>query len=225
MGPLKSFIKRNAPVFFLGLIITLIFLALIFAQPKTGNDVPAGFKKVEETVFEGGKPKEPEESTVKTGEYAPQVPSPENKGKPYFYGESNPNLRDTEGYPVPPTPDTVEVSGTLTTEDRLELKEVIQETYSRRISTVVVNYTVNGFEPSDIIAYTGQKVELVNTTNNQITINQTSSIHEALKNGLIIPAKKSATFRPLITGAFTYMETGSGKYGGITVLDATAPLQ
>ena len=83
MQPVKDFVKRNAPVFILGLFITLIFVVIIVAQPKVENNVPAGFIKVEESVFEGGQPKEPQESELRPDEYATQIASPENKGKPY----------------------------------------------------------------------------------------------------------------------------------------------
>lgn len=225
MQSLKSFIKRNAPVFFLGLIITLVFLVIILAQPKVGNNVPAGFKKVEEKVFENGKPKEPGESAVKPSEYASQTASPENIGKPYFYGEANPNLRDSEGYPTPPLPESVEIPNNLSTDEKIDLKSVAQESYNKRTSVVQIKFTNAGFEPKDTSAYTGQKIEWINNTSKQIVIKQTSPIHQALKNGLLIEPGKSAIFRPLVNGLFSYLEEGSGKYGTIYINDITTPLQ
>jgi len=224
MRSLKNFIKRNTPVFVLGLVITLVFLVIILAQPKSENNVPAGFKKVEEKVFESGKPTEPPKNEEIT-QYASQIPSPENKGKPYFYGESNPNLRDSEGYPTPPSPDTVEIPSTFTDEDKMALKQIVQETYAKRTAVVTINYTDAGFDPTDVITYTGQRINWINTTDKQITINQTLSIHEALTKGLVLKPGESVIFRPLVNGTFTYLENGSKKYGSITVIDVTAPLQ
>lgn len=224
MQSLKNFIKRNAPVFFLGLVITLVFLVIILAQPKSENNVPAGFKKVEEKVFESGRPTEPPKVEEAT-QYASQIPSPENKGKPYFYGESNPNLRDAAGYPTPPLPESVEISNNLNTEQSVELRSVAQESYDKRVSVVQIKFSDAGFEPKDTNAYTGQKIEWINNTNKQIKIKQTSPIHQALKDGLVIESGKSVTFRPLVNGLFAYLEEGTGKYGTIYVNDVTTPLQ
>jgi len=220
---LKKFLKRNAPVFIFGLIIALVFLLIILTQPNDEGRTPSGFKRVEEEVFER-EPKEPKPAEKPT-EYAPQIPSPGNKGKPYFYGEYDPNLRDEEGYPIPPSPETVTPTDTTYPELVAEDRFVAQETYTKRTAPVKIKFTKEGFSPSDALGYTGQKIEWVNETDKQIVIKQVSNIHEALKDGLVIEPGKSASFRPLINGLFVYIEAETVKYGTITVQDATTPLQ
>ncbi len=223
MQSFKNFVKRNIPVFIFGLVVALVFLLIILTQPKDGGTTPAGFKKVEDEVFE----RESAEPTPETKpvEYARQVVSPENKGKPYFYGEYDPSLRDAEGYPTPPLPNTVTVSKSLSPESVAELKSVAQESYNKRVAVLKITYTKEGFNPKDVNAYTGQRIEWVNETPSQITILQTTAIHEALKKGLVVEPGSSAFFRPLISGLFSYLEKNSTKYGTITVQDVTTPLQ
>ena len=223
MQAFKKFLKRNAPVFIFGLIIALVFLLIILTQPKDESRTPSGFRRVEEGVFER-EPKEPE-PTEKPTEYAPQIPSPENKGKPYFYGEYDPNLRDGEGYPTPPLPNTVAIPDNLSSESVAELRSVAEETYAKRTAVLKIIFTKEGFDPRDVNAYTGQQIEWVNETADQVTILQTTAIHEALKKGLTIEPNSTAVFRPLINGLFSYLEKNSAKYGTITVQDVTTPLQ
>lgn len=224
MSALKGFLKRNTPVFVLGLCILIIFGVIILSTPNSEKKFPAGFKKVEEQVFNEREPTEPapDEQSV---EYAPQIPSVENKGKPYFYGEKNPSLRDAEGYPTPPSPDTIPIPKSMDPEEQANLRESVEYNYNIRTTPVIIKFSEKGFEPTEATAYTGQKIEWQNTTKEGIKIIQTIAIHEALKNGITISPGQSLVFRPLVTGVFKYLETGSGKYGAITVMDSTAPLQ
>jgi|GEM_PF-2439259 hypothetical protein len=225
MEPLKHFVKRNASVFFVGLIITLVFLILILAQPKSEKGTPAGFKQVEEGIFESGEPREPEPTQTPPTDYASQIPSPDNKGKPYFFGEINPNLRDSEGYPTPPSAESVAVPDTPYPEQAAQIRGIARESYVKRVTPVQITYTDAGFEPKDTAGYTGQKIIWVNKSAKPITIKQTAPIHQALSNGLAIAPGASAIFRPLVTGLFSYLEENTGNYGTIYVNDVTAPLQ
>ena len=86
------------------------------------------------------------------------------------------------------------------------------ETFGKRTAIIKITYSVNGFEPRDTNAYTGQRIEWINGTDKEIPIKQTASTHAALKNGLSIKPRGSVTFRPLVNGLFTYLEVDSGKY-------------
>lgn len=224
MQSLKDFIKRNAPVFFLGLIITLVFIAIILSQPTSENNVPAGFKKVEEKVFESGKPKEPETAETQPTEYAPQIPSPENKGKPYFYGEYDPNLRDDAGYPIPPKVGTTSAPPNANEETLSEIQFIEQENYKLRTQTVQIDFTDSGFKPADAMGFTGGKIIWTNKTTKDIRILQTLPIHEALKGGINLKPGESFEFRPLKDKQFTYVEANSQKYGSLMISDVTQPL-
>lgn len=224
MQALKSFVKRNAPVFFLGLIITLVFLVIILAQPKVENTVPAGFKKVEEKVFEGGKPKEPEEDVAKPSEYASQVAKPENKGKSYFYGEYDPNLRDAQGYPTAPPLGSTVIPANYSQEDKDVIRGMEMEKSAERSQPTRIAFTNNGFSPADTSGYTGREIIWTNNTAKEIKIVEAVPRHEALKTEAIIKPGESFSFKPLVDRMFTYMEVSSKKYGTVMVNDITAPL-
>lgn len=223
MQALKKFLKRNAPVFIFGLIIGLVFLLIILTQPQAEDRTPSGFKRVEEEVFER-EPKEPE-PTEKPVEYAPQIASPENKGKPYFYGEYDPNLRDGEGYPKSPELDSTPIPPEFTETDISMLKSVEYEVYYQRKRVAEIGFTDElGFQPADEVAYTGGKIVWKNSTNHDILIEQTLPIHDALKDGVKLAPGESFEFRPLIDRFFSYVEAGSKTYGTISVVDVTRPL-
>ncbi len=222
MQALKKFLKRNAPVFIFGLIIALVFLLVILTQPKDEDRTPSGFRRVEEEFFER-EPKEPEPAE-KPVEYAPQIASPENKGKPYFYGEYDPNLRDDNGYPTPPKVGSTEIPPGSDQEDEAEIRYIERDNYANRIKTVYIDFTEDGFEPADTQGFTGQKIIWTNKTNNTITILQTLPIHEALKGGVSLKPNDSFEFRPLVDKQFTYVEKNSQKYGSLMIKDVTQPL-
>ena len=222
MQALKKFLKRNAPVFIFGLIIGLVFLLIILTQPKDENRTPSGFTRVEEEIFDR-EPKEPE-PTEKPTEYAPQIASPENKGKPYFYGEYDPNLRDEMGYPVPPKIGTTSIAPKADEEHKMEIDRIERENYNIRTKTIYVDFTETGFSPPDIIAFTGQRIIWTNRTSAEIIIVQPVQIHEALKGGISLKPGESFEFRPLVDKQFTYAEKNSAKYGTILVNDVTRPL-
>ncbi|MBU0650052.1 hypothetical protein KJ605_00070 [Patescibacteria group bacterium] len=223
MSWFRQFIKRNRPVFFLGLVVLLIFVAIILLNPDKNTNMPAGFKKVEETVFDDREPTTPPSTTGPT-EYAPQIPSPENKGKPYFYGEHNPNLRDEQGYPTPPQVGTTSFPSGLSEETLLHYRIIEEDNYANRTRTVYIDFTNEGFMPADSTAFTGQRIIWTNKTGNEIIIKQTVPIHEALKNGITLQPNESFEFRPLLDKKFTYVEKNSLKYGSIFVSDVTLPL-
>lgn len=223
MQSLKNFVKRNAPVFFLGLIILIIFVAIILSSPHANNDVPAGFKKVEEEVFKEGESAEPKPEEKPT-EYAPQIPSPDNKGKPYFYGESNPNLRDAEGYPVSPPVGSTPVPPNISKEDQDVMKGLEMERYQERLQPTKIVFTGTGFSPENASGYTGREIIWTNNTAQEIKIVETVPRHAALKNGITINSGGSFSFKPLRTGIFTYLESTSKKYGSVYVRDITTPL-
>lgn len=223
MQSLINFVKRNAPVFFLGLIITLVFLAIILTQPNVNKDVPAGFKKVEEVVFNDREPINPTPEP-QPQEYAPQIPSPENKGKPYFRGEYNPNLRDSEGYPIPPPIGSTYIAPNLPEEERNIRRGLELERYRERMKPTSITFTTDGFSPENTKGFTGREVIWTNNTANEIKIIETTPVHEALKNGVVIKPGESFSFKPLTTKIFTYMEVNSKKYGSVSVADITTPL-
>jgi len=223
MQSLKNFVKRNAPVFFLGLIVLLVFVAIILSSPGANNSVPAGFKKVEESVFDNREPTEPTPEEKPT-EYASQTPSPESKGKPYFYGEYNPSLRDKDGYPTPPLPGAAPLPASISKEALINMKNMATEVYQGRLQPTSIVFTENGFSPTDTSGYTGTPIIWTNKTAKEIKIVETVPTHEALKNGVVIKAGATFSFRPLKTGTFTYLESTSGKYGSVNVLDVTTPL-
>lgn len=223
MQTLKKFLKRNAPVFIFGLIIALVFLLIILTQPKGEDRTPSDFKRVEEEVFER-EPKEPE-TAEKPTEYAPQIPSPENKGKPYFYDEYDPNLRDEEGYPKPPEPGSTPIPPGSDETSVAMLKSLEYEVYQRRKRVVTIGFTDElGFQPADEVAFTGGRIIWKNNTNRDILIEQTLPIHDALKNGIKLGPGESFEFRPLIDRFFSYVEAESKKYGTISIVDVTRPL-
>jgi hypothetical protein len=221
---LKNFMKRNAPVFFLGLIIALVFLVIILAQPNSDNNVPAGFKKVEEGVFKEGEPTEPTKEETPPSVYAPQVPSPENKGKPYFYGENDPNLRDKDGYPASPPLGSTVIPESYSQEDRDVLKGLEMEKIAERSKPTRISFTSDGFSPADTSGFTGREIIWTNNTANEIKIIEAVPRNEALKNGAIIKPGGSFSFKPLVDRMFTYMEVNSKKYGTVMVNDITVPL-
>src|SRR3989344_1736402 len=229
MKTIVGFIKRNAAVFLLGLIILVIFVAIILSGLKPAPSVPPGFKKVEETIFTERDTAQPPQEDPKTQppakvDYAPQTASPENKGKPYFYGEYNPNLRDTQGYPKPPEPGAYKKS----TEQYPEIIEsqrlAEEEEYARRLQTVTIDFTDTGFNPTDASAYTGQKVIFANKTNKDMLMVQATPIHEALSGEILIKPGQTFEFRPLINGRAAYVELNMQKYGTLYVQDVTLPL-
>ena len=222
MQALKKFLKRNAPVFIFGLIIALVFLLIILTQPKDEGGTPSGFRRVEEEVFER-EPKEPE-PTEKPTEYAPQVASPENKGKPYFYGEYDPNLRDDNGYPIPPAIGTTPRDQLATEQEVYEITDIEYQERERRTQTVYITFTDKGFGPVDATGFTGEKIIWTNNTNKEIKIVQTLPIHDALKGGITIKPGESFEFRPLVNKQITYMDDYSKKYGTLMVVDSTMPL-
>ncbi len=222
MQAFKTFLKRNAPVFVFGLIIILVFTLIILTQPRTITGVPAGFKRVEEEIFnrEPAEPTPEEKPTV----YAPQSPSPENIGKPYFYGEYDPNLRDEQGYPMPPKTGTTPIPPNSTLEDKMEIDMIERDNYAGRTKTVYIDFTEAGFKPADTMGFTGQKIIWTNKSAGTIQIKQTVPIHESLKNGVTLKPGESFEFRPLVTKEFTYVEVSSGKYGSLFIGDVTQPL-
>jgi len=222
MQAIKKFLKRNAPVFIFGLIIALVFLLIILTQPKDGSGTPSGFKRVEEEVFDR-EPKEPE-PTEKPVEYAPQIPSPENKGKPYFYGEYDPNLRDKEGYPAPPTLGSTDVPATYSEEDGGVLRAMEVEKMKERTTPTKISFTAKGFSPADAKGYTGLTITWTNNTDKEIKIVEAVPKHEALKGGVVIKPGESFSFRPLVNRLFTYVEDYSKTYGTVMVEDVTRPL-
>jgi hypothetical protein len=224
MQALKSFVKRNVPVFFLGLIITVVFLVIILAQPNSDNNVPAGFKKVEEGVFKEGEPTEPTKEETPPSLYAPQVPSPENKGKPYFYGEYDPNLRDKDGYPTSPPLGSTVIPRNYSQEDKDTIIVMEKEKLADRSNPTRISFTNNGFSPADTSGYTGREIIWTNNTTNEIKIVEAIPRNEALKNGAVIKPGESFSFRPLVNKMFTYLEVNSKKYGTVMVNDITVPL-
>ncbi len=223
MQALKKFLKRNAPVFIFGLVIALVFLLIILTQPKDEDRTPSGFKRVEEEVFER-EPKEPE-PTEKPVEYAPQVANPENKGKPYFYGEYDPNLRDEEGYPKSPELGSTPIPPGADETDIAMLKSLEYEAYYRRKRVAEISFTDElGFQPADEVAFTGGRIVWKNNTNHDILIEQTLPIHDALKGGIKLGPGESFEFRPLIDRFFSYVEANSKKYGTVSIADVTRPL-
>lgn len=223
MQAFKKFLKRNAPVFIFGLIIALVFLLIILTQPKDESRTPSGFRRVEEEIFER-EPKEPEPAEKPT-EYAPQIPSPENKGKPYFYGEYDPNLRDEEGYPKPPELGSTEIPGWATETDIQMIKIAEYEALQQRKEPVHIGFdTEKGFNPVNANAYTGGKVVWTNNTDREIEIQQSLPIHQSLKNGVVLKPGESYTFRPLVDGLFSYAEINTRIFGTIWVSDVTLPL-
>jgi len=223
MQSLKDFAKRNAPVFLSGFIILVVFVAIILSSPKPNNSVPAGFKKVEETVFNDRTPAEPAPEQKPT-EYAPQIPSPDNKGRPYFYGESNPNLRDVEGYPVPPSIGSTPIPPNTSKEDQDVMRAMEAEVYQERIQPTRISFTEAGFSPENAIGYTGTEIIWTNNTTRGIKIVETVPVNEALKNGISIKPGGSFSFKPLKVSLFTYLETASNKYASVNVSDITTPL-
>lgn len=222
MQVVKNFFKRNLGVFIFGLIIALLFLLIIFTQPKDKDTTPPGFKKVEEEIFER-EPKQPQEE--EKIEYAPQIPSPENVGKPYFYGEHNPNLRDEEGYPKPPEIGSTPIPAWAKKEDIEMIKALEYEVYKERTTPVKISFTKEkGFMPANTNAYTGGKIIWTNNSNQEIEIRQSLPIHKALENGIKLKPGESYVFRPLVSGFFSYAEMNSKIYGTIWVSDVTLPL-
>lgn len=222
MQSFKNFVKRNAPVFVFGLVVALVFLLIILTQPKDDKITPAGFKKVEEEVFK----REPAEPTPvsKSIKYAPQVASPENKGKPYFYGEYNPTSRDKEGYPAPPPLGSTNIPPTYSQEDSDVLKAMEMEKMKERTTPVKISLTEKGPVPADAIGYTGLTIIWTNKTNRDVKIVETIPKHEALKGGVVIKPGESFSFRPFVDRLFTYVEEYSKTYGTVLVYDITRPL-
>lgn len=223
MTAFKKFFQRNLPVFVIGLIILILFVLIILTSPKEGGGNPAGFKKVGEEVFENREPAEPEPTEVPE-EYAPQTPSTENKGKRYFYGEYDPTLRDSEGYPTPPQPGSSVIPEGTDSERTGQLRVIEKENYAIRTKTININFTGEGFKPVDVMAFTGQKIVWNNKTDKEIFITPVSESHEAIKNGFSIAPGQSYVFRPLIDIRFTYMEKNSSEFGTVIVNDSTRPL-
>ena len=222
MRNLKNFVKRNAPIFIFGFIILGLFILIIVFSPQKEEKFPSGFKKVEEEIFER-EPAEPE-PTEKPVEYAPQIPSPENKGKRYFYGEYDPTLRDEQGYPIPPEVGSASLPAQASPETRDVLKNLERQSYEARITPTNISFTLDGFMPADARAFTGQKVIWTNNSGADIQVQQMLPIHEALKAGVVIKPGETFEFKPLIDGQFTYVEKNSLKYGTIFVEDVTKPL-
>lgn len=222
MQNIKNFLKRNAPIFIFGLIIALIFVIITLLQPRTQKTTPGSFKKVEEEVFKEEPPKE--EPKTQT-QYAPQTPSPENIGKPYFYGEYDPTLRDEQGYPIPPKPGSTPIPPYANSTDVEMIRNLELEVYKKRTAPVYINFTDElGFQPSDASAFTGTRIIWTNKTDHEIFIEQTLPIHDALKNGIRLGPGESFEFRPLLDRFFSYVEYYSKSYGTISIGDTTRPL-
>ncbi len=212
-------------MFLLGVIIAAVFLAIILSDQQRINGVPANFKKVSDEVFNKQEPTEPpKEKTTNRFEYAPQKADPENKGKPYFYGEYNPNLRDEQGYPTPPRPGSSVYSNSIYPEIIQDEKSAEQEEYERRLKDTVIEFDGTNFSPTDASGYTGQKVMWVNKSKGDIEIKEISTVHGALKDPISIKSGGSFEFRPLLNGRFTYIETQSKIYGTVYIADVTTPL-
>lgn len=223
---LGKFVKRNAPVFILGFIILLVFLAIIVGSQKQKTGKPSGFIKVEESLIKDREPTEPETTTDSNGTvtYAPQIASPENIGKPYFYGETNPTLRDEQGYPTPPKLGSTPISPNDYPDVINARKQAEQDAYAQRTKTITIDFTKDGFSPADSNAYTGQKVMWTNKSTGDIELRQVIPIHEALKNTIYLAPGQSFEFRALVNGRATIIEARSGKYSTIYVSDVTVPL-
>jgi len=229
MQSLGNILKRNAPVFILGLIILVIFAVIILSSLKTSSNIPAGFKKVEEEIFDERESAEPkptlsENAKEEIVEIAPQIASPNNVGKPYFYGETNPTLRDSEGYPTPPSVKSTYLSDDVSQEEQNLATILEMEVYEERLKSIQITFTEDGFSPKVGRVYTGRSITWINKASRDIEITQTTPTQEALKNGVTIKPGESFTFRPLVADTLIYVETTSKEYGDIIVLDVTAPL-
>ena len=222
MSSVKDFVRRNAPVFFLGAIIVLIFLIVIFASSKGRNITPAGFRKVEEEIFEDRESTQPAEE--KQGEYAPQIPNPGNVGKPYFYGEYNPNLRDEKGYPMAPAIGSTVIPDYADEQDKVETQALEYEEAQKRKQVVAIDFTTDGFKPQLAQAYTGGTIVWTNRTATEIKLVQTLPIHLALKGGTVLAPGESFEFRPLVNKQFVYLDDYTKKSGSISIIDVTKPL-
>lgn len=224
MNLIINSLKRNFPIFVFGAVLALIFVLLMILQPKQQPNKPGYFTKVEESIFESDQNLEtPKPAPIY--EYAPQEPSPDNVGKPYFYGEYNPNLRDENGYPKPPEVGSTPIPVGATDEEIRLIREAEYEEYTRRTRVIRINYTKDlGFQPPDIAAFTGSKIVFTNTSDEEIFIEQTLPIHKALMDGIRLKPGEFFEFRPLINQSFSYVERNSKNYGTIMIGDTTRPL-
>lgn len=226
MKVIKNFLKRNLIIFVFGAILALIFVLLILLRPEEEKRKPSYFKKVDESIFETNNYLEtPESEKNVEDEYAPQEATPENVGKPYFYGEYNPNLRDEDGYPKPPEVGSTPIGANATEEDIRLLREAEYEEYARRTRPITIRYTKDlGFQPADAATFTGSRVIFTNMSDEEIIIEQTLPIHKALMGGIRLKPGESFEFRPLINQFFSYVEKNSKNYGTIMIGDVTRPL-
>lgn len=226
-----GYLKRNSAVFILGFLILALFIVIIITGQKPKGTAPE-FIKVEEQIFDEREPKSPSETG--TGnldnienvieEYASQIPSTENIGKPYFYGEENPLLRDKDGYPRPPEPGLYKSSTEKYPELIAMQKDAEEEEYQRRMQVYYIEFGQGGFNPTDGIAYTGQRVVWVNKSTSDITISQAIFVHEALRDGFTLKPGESYEFRPLVNGRVALVEETTGKYSTLYIMDVTSPL-
>jgi len=220
-----GFLKRNTPVFLLGLIILIVFLLIIVSDQQQIKSVPANFKKVSDEVFNQQEPTQPlKDKPIDKPYFAPQEASPANKGTPYFYGESNPDLRDEQGYPMPPKPGSSTYSSSVYPEIIQDEKSAEQEEYERRLKDTVIEFNGTNFSPTDASGYTGQKIIWVNRSKNDVEIKQVSVTHKALKEPFLIKPGGSFEFRPLVNGRFVLIEIKSMTYGTVYIADVTTPL-
>lgn len=224
MNVIVAFLKRNLPVFILGAVIAIFFAFLIIvSQNKKTDFSPASFKRVEEDVFnerEATNPVEPEEEISNNANTS-------NDAKPLFLGEYNPSLRDEEGFPTPPKPESIKYPKSIVgnEEDRLAVLSAEQEEYARRTKTIYIDYTeAAGFTPNSTSATTGQKIVWTNKSATTIKLEQTLPKFDEFKNGVEIEPNKTFEFRPTKDKLFTYIEATSRKFGAVTIGDATAPL-
>lgn len=222
MKTIWNYIKRNAPVFLLGLVVVVMFLVIIIISQRQKTQNPGDFTRVEEELTPERESTQPAQESPT--QYAPQIADPKYIGLPYFYGEYDPFSRDKNGYPVSPNPGSTRLSSTASDEDVSVIRNMELEKYKERIKPTKIYFTESGFSPADTSGFTGQEIIWTNKSTKEIKIVETVPMHNALKDGVVIKPGESFSFRPLMNKMLSYVEENTKKYGTVMVADVTQPL-
>ena len=87
-----------------------------------------------------------------------------------------------------------------------------------KYGTVVIEYTDEGFTPSNAKTLVNQKVKWLNKSEHEIFITQKTKVYQQFEKPILIPSEGSAEFRMYKDGLWKYEEEDSNFSGTINVI-------